>query len=648
MLVGQVSLKAHKTSQGLAREYRHVMRGRGRGKSRGDESSADLRSVGVRPAMPGSPAASYGPAIPDQGGVQDRVPNPNPASTPAPGAGGRPGAAYPAPAPASPDAAPTAPVARVIDPNTGNTLYVPLPIPERDAEKTTALGQAPQSQAEAGAGTNAEPGQSATLERTKVGNPDFDATVAPSSAAAGSVGIAAGIAGGNAQQRGVRIAKQSAATAKDAADAVYGRIQRVTHADGAGESGLAHVIEMSAINSVGDLLITLALANSLFFSVQTDEARSKVALYLVVTMVPFTLLAPLIGPLLDRLRGGRRFAMALTALVRGLLALVMARAIKEGGFALYPAAFGCLAASKAFGISRAAVIPRVLPQGTTLVRANSRITIAALAMSTIATPIGLGLGKLGITWELGLAAVVYFACIWTALRLPKFVDSNEGEVRARLSKRERRAAGELTRTMPDRRLRSVGPSVMLGLRANTALKALSGFFSIFMAFLVREHPIDGLKPLTAIAFIAVAIAVGSGCGSFIGGMLKERAPEAIVTASLAIAAAVAVVAAFYYGLVMVLVLSFIAGVSPAMAKLSLDAMIQRDTAEAVRTSAFARSETVLQLAWVLGGGVALALPGYAWLGLSALAAGLSIMALATAKSWYDQRWDRHEPIPVQA
>lgn len=587
------------------------MRGRGRDKSRGDESPADLHSIGVRPAMPGTPAASPRAPIPDQGGVHDRVPRPEQA--PAPAASG------------SPDSAPTAPVARVIDPDTGNTLYVPLPLPSKD-----------------------DSDQSATLERTKVGNPDFDGTVGVSSAAAGSVGIAGGVLGGNAQQRGLRIAKQSASTAKDAADAVYGRIQRVTHAGGAGESGLAHVIEMSAINSAGDLLITLALANSLFFSVQATEARTKVALYLVVTMVPFTLLAPLIGPLLDRLRGGRRFAMALTALVRGLLALVMARAITEGGFALYPAAFGCLAASKAFGISRAAVIPRVLPEGTTLVRANSRITIAALAMSTIATPIGLGLGKIGVTWELGMAAVVYFACIWTALRLPKFVDSNEGEVRARLSKRERAAAGELTRTMPDRRLRSVGPSVMLGLRANTALKALSGFFSIFMAFLVREHPIDGLKPLTTIAFIAVAIAVGSGCGSFVGGLLKARAPEAIVTASLAMAAAVAVVAAFYYGLVMVLVLSFFAGVSPAMAKLSLDAMIQRDTAEAVRTSAFARSETVLQLAWVLGGGLALALPGYAWLGLSILAAGLSIMALATAKSWYDQRWDHHAAMAAGA
>ncbi|HLK43630.1 MAG TPA: MFS transporter, partial [Thermoleophilia bacterium] len=110
----------------------------------------------------------------------------------------------------------------------------------------------------------------------------------------------------------MRVVRQGAEGAERAAGAVYSRIQRVTTKDGAGPSGLAHVIEMSAVNSVGDVLVTLALANSLFFSVKPDEARTKVALYLLITMVPFTLLAPLIGPLLDRLRGGRRFAMALT------------------------------------------------------------------------------------------------------------------------------------------------------------------------------------------------------------------------------------------------------------------------------------------------------------------------------------------------
>ncbi|CAM5324175.1 hypothetical protein SALBM217S_01389 [Streptomyces griseoloalbus] len=49
-------------------------------------------------------------------------------------------------------------------------------------------------------------------------------------------------------------------------------------------------------------------------------------------------------------------------------------------------------------------------------------------------------------------------------------------------------------------------------------------------------------------------------------------------------------------------LAAVAGFAHALAKLSLDALIQRDVPELVRTSAFARSETLLQMSWVLGGG----------------------------------------------
>jgi len=454
------------------------------------------------------------------------------------------------------------------------------------------------------------------LGRTRAGNPEEEAAL----------------------QRGLRAVRQSADAAADAVDAVYGRIQRVTNAEGAGESGLAHVIELHAVMSAGDLMVTLALANSLFFSVQPTEAKTKVALYLIITMVPFTLLAPVIGPLLDKLRGGRRFAMAITALVRALLVLVMAKTIASGSLAVYPAAFGCLAASRAYGISRSAVIPRVLPPGSTLVRVNSRIAMAALAATTVATPIGLGLGKLGPAWTLGAAAILFFLAIWLSLRLPKIVDSNEGEIKAQLRTDERGETTQIAYTMPNRRLRAVGPSVILALRTNAGLRAYAGFVTLFFAFLVRTHPLGGLKGLTAVGVIAIALAIGNGLGSLSGAWLKARAPEAIVTAALSLSAMTAILAAFFYGLPMVLLLAAMAGFAPSLAKLSLDALIQRDTLERVRTSAFAKSETFLQFAWVFGGAIGLILPSNGVLGISLLAGALSIGALLIGKLLSDLKW----------
>ena len=108
-------------------------------------------------------------------------------------------------------------------------------------------------------------------------------------------------------------------------------IRRATHAHGAGESGLGKLIELHAVNGAGDMMITVALASTVFFSVPTDEARGRVALYLGITMAPFALLAPVIGPLLDRLPHGRRAAMAGAMLARALLALIDVRARWSSG-----------------------------------------------------------------------------------------------------------------------------------------------------------------------------------------------------------------------------------------------------------------------------------------------------------------------------
>jgi hypothetical protein len=87
-------------------------------------------------------------------------------------------------------------------------------------------------------------------------------------------------------------------------------------------------------------------------------------------------------------------------------------------------------------------------------------------------------------------------------------------------------------------------------------------------------------------------------------------------------AAAAVLAALLYGLVPLVVLGFTAGLAQCLAKLSLDSTIQRDVPERVQTSAFARSDTTLQLAWVIGGFVGIAMPLEARLGMGVAAVTL--------------------------
>ncbi len=408
-------------------------------------------------------------------------------------------------------------------------------------------------------------------------------------------------------------------------------IRKATHAQGAGESGLGRLIELHAVNGAGDVMITVALASTVFFSVPTDEARGRVALYLGITMAPFTLLAPVIGPLLDRLPHGRRAAMAGAMLARAFLAIILAGAVSTGSIELYPAALGVLVASKAYGVVRSAVVPRLLPPRFSLVKANSRVTLGGLLATGIAAPIGAGLQALGSRWPLYGAFVIFVAGTFLSFSLPPKVDSAKGEDTALLAADEQHLHGPHRKPVKRPGLRTVGIAVTHALGANAALRCLSGFLIFFLAFLLREHPMSGQSAAVSLGIVAVAAGIGNAIGTAVGAWLRSRAPEIIIVTVVAFVLGAAITAAIFFGAVLVAFLAAIAGFAQALAKLALDALIQRDVPELVRTSAFARSETLLQMAWVLGGAVGIALPLNGPLGLLVGAGIVAVGWLTTVR-----------------
>ncbi|MFC7218749.1 MFS transporter [Streptomyces polyrhachis] len=413
------------------------------------------------------------------------------------------------------------------------------------------------------------------------------------------------------------------------------RIRKATHAQGAGETGLGRLIELHAVNAAGDMMITIALASTVFFSVPTDQARGRVALYLLVTMAPFALLAPVIGPLLDRVPHGRRAAMAATMLGRAFLALAMAGAVTTGSLELYPAALGVLVASKAYGVVRSAVVPRLLPPRISLVKANSRVTLSGLLATGVAAPVGAGLQAIGPRWPLYGAFVIFVIGMFLSFSLSHDVDSARGEDRALLASGVSSDRPGPLRVPPKPGLRTVGPSVLHALQANATLRCLSGFLTFFLAFLLRGHPPGGLSPELTLGLVVVAAGAGNALGSVFGSWLRDRGPELIIAVLLGFALSAAVCAAFLYSLPAVVGLAASAGLAQSLCKLSLDALIQRDVPERVRTSAFARSETIMQLAWCAGGGIGILLPLNGTLGMAVAAALVAVGAAVAVRGLLD-------------
>src|SRR5215217_3117797 len=174
-----------------------------------------------------------------------------------------------------------------------------------------------------------------------------------------------------------------------------------------------------AVSTCGDALVAVALAGTLFFAVPVAAARPRVALYLLLTVAPFAVVAPLLGRLLDGRRGAGRLALAAAMALRAALAALAAS--RTESLLLYPLAFGLLVCSRAHGISRTAMVPELLghegpgePEGSVpagrdqrdLVAVNGRMARVAALGGTAGALLGVGLDRL-----LGGGAVLWAAAL---------------------------------------------------------------------------------------------------------------------------------------------------------------------------------------------------------------------------------------------
>ncbi|PWW65719.1 MFS family permease [Actinokineospora spheciospongiae] len=389
--------------------------------------------------------------------------------------------------------------------------------------------------------------------------------------------------------------------------------RKAANADGADKSGLTALTYATMLNYASDAAMAVALANTLFFSAASGESKGKVALYLLITVAPFALVAPVIGPLLDRLQRGRRLAMCAVSLGQALMCVVMALHFND--WLLYPAALGKMVLSKSFTVLKAAITPRVLPPEITLAKTNARLTVFGLAAGGVFGAVAAGLANLfdspGALWFTVVVCVVGGV---QALRIPAWVEVTEGEVPASISAR------------PDKPKRQpMGRHVVVSLWGNGTVRVLTGFLMMFAAFATRaQNEAEPFQQLLLLGLIAGAAGAGSFLGNAIGARVHVGNPEQVVLGCVIGSLVSTLVATVVAGIATAALVGLIGAVASALAKNSLDAVIQDDLPEESRASAFGRSETVLQLGWVLGGATGVLLPPIWWVGFLVVSAMLAL------------------------
>ena len=338
------------------------------------------------------------------------------------------------------------------------------------------------------------------------------------------------------------------------------------------------LLAYQALGAAGDTLLALALAGTLFFSVPETTARGRVALYLALTVAPFAVVSPFLARFLDRHRGSLKWAMVISAGGRATLTWLLATRLDT--LWLFPLAFGILLLSRSALIVRGAVLPGLVPEGQSLVRAGAGLSrVGAIAGMVAALP-GIALVRFaGVEAELVVGAIVYYVGAIPALMIP--VGSGKR------SALDREAAKAAARSL----------SIRQATVAMAGMRALVGFLVFHLAFALRREDFGSVGLGLLVGSAALGGLVGAIAAPKLRKVLRE---EGILVASLAGAGIVSFIAGRWFTPVSAGVLVFVFGLASGAAKVAFDAIVQRETPEAGRGWAFARFESILQLAWVAG------------------------------------------------
>lgn len=339
-----------------------------------------------------------------------------------------------------------------------------------------------------------------------------------------------------------------------------------------------------AASTVGDACLTVSLAGSIFFTQSIGESRTQVLLYLVLTLAPFSVVAPVIGPALDRSRAGRRTLLAVGCFGRALVCFLMIGQLDS--VLLFPLAFVALVLSKGHAVAKSSLVPTVVRDDDELVQANSRLSLIGVVASVAGGLPAAGLVAIfDARFSLFLASAVFVVAGFLAMRLRPAARVNPPET-------------------VDERAELAVPSIVFAGSAMGVLRGCVGFLTFLLAFLLKGRG----EP----AWIFGVVLAASAIGGFVGVVITPRVrqvlrEESILGASLLVPAVVALLAARDGGTLGAVGIGFTVAAGAAAGRIAFDSLVHRDGPEHLRGRAFARFETRFQLSWVAGALIPVAL-----------------------------------------
>ena len=396
-----------------------------------------------------------------------------------------------------------------------------------------------------------------------------------------------------------------------------------------------------------DGVFQVALASYVIFSPERHPTSGAIAAALATVLLPFSILGPFVGVLLDR--WSRRQVLALSNFVRVGLVLLLALGFAADlrGPVLFLLILVCLSVNRFLLAGLSAALPHVVRRDD-LMMANA-ITPTG---GTVAFIIGLAFGtvtrifwnRIDVDGDVGVlmtAAVLYAVAGGVALRIPRNLlgpdfDPSLPAVREAV-RHVMRGMLEGVRHLGQRR------PAAYGLAAIGAHRFCYGISTVSLILLYRNYFHDSSDVEAAFNGLTVAVLV-SGVGFLTAAVLtplvtRRISPRAWMLTLLAGAAVTQVFPGALYTVPALLVGSFFLGLASQGIKICVDTLVQANVDDAFRGRVFSLYDVIFNVAFVAAAAVAavvLPVNGKSYIALAAVAVGYLATAAGYALLTKDQ------------
>lgn len=385
-------------------------------------------------------------------------------------------------------------------------------------------------------------------------------------------------------------------------------------------TGFRRLFAVRLVSQASDGMFQVGLATLFFFSPENASTATGVAAAFAVLLLPFTIVGPWAGVLLDRWR--RRQVLLIGNLVRVALTLVIAAVMLTDGVGpvVYVLALVTLSVNRFLLAALSASLPKVV-DGPLLLTANSVTPTLGAAAAGLGGALGfvLGLvmpaGRVRDAISLLVAAAVMACASALATRLAP--DQLGPDERARTA-HVRQALGELARGLVAGARYLVArrtPAYALGIMALHRFCYGAVFIaSILISRNLLSDPADPAAGLATFGTVLFASAVGFALAVVLTPVLSPRVgPHVWIVACLLLAVVSQLVLVVDVSHVAVLVTGAALGLAAQGAKIAVDTIVQRDTADAYRGRAFSLYDVLYNAAFVGAAALAaVALPDTGW------------------------------------